>query len=236
MPDARLHKVQTSMLYALRHTESARYSDLMRPTGLTSDVFKFHVRNLVQQGLIEKGEDGTYRLTSRGKEFANNLDEAARSVQKQPKLTLRICLGRENDKGETEYLFQERLRNPFWGYWDTIGGPVLWGESIEDAASRELRKQTGLSATFSVKAFMRVRDFNETTGDLLEDKLFAVLKADDYSGTLANTWQGGRNAWMTAGELLATNKYFESTPKMLALLQSGLSYASDDVRYTPEQY
>lgn len=230
-----LHKVQVSILYSLRHRESARYSELMRPTGLESDVFKFHIRNLRQLGLIEKTENG-YALTAHGKEFANNLDESARTRQKQPKLTLRICLSRQNDNGETQYLFQERLRNPFWGYWDTIGGPILWGESIEEAASRELQKQTGLTAIFTVKAFLRVRDFNEENGDLLEDKLFAVLSAAEYSGELSNDWPGGRNTWMTAGELLATGKYFQTTPKMLALLQSGLTYASEDIRYEPEQY
>ncbi|HSH18451.1 MAG TPA: NUDIX domain-containing protein [Candidatus Saccharimonadales bacterium] len=236
MSDNRLHKVQVSTLHTLRHRESARYSELMRPTGLDSDVFKFHIRNLVHQGLIQKREDGAYILTPNGKEFANNLDESARTTQKQPKLTLRICLSRINEKGELEYLFQERRRNPFWGYWDTIGGPILWGESIEDAASRELKKQTGLSASFTVKAFLRVRDFNEDTRELLEDKLFAVLGAREHTGELSNTWHGGHNRWMTAGDLLATGKYFQTIPKMLALLQSGLSYASEDVRYSSKQY
>jgi ADP-ribose pyrophosphatase YjhB (NUDIX family)/predicted transcriptional regulator len=236
MTDSKLHKVQARILYALRHTESARYSDLMRPTGLESDVFKFHIRNLKNLGLIEKRDDGTYTLTAKGKEFANNLDDLSRGPQKQPKLTLRVLLFRTNTKGEVEYLLQERHRNPFWGYWDPIGGPILWGESIEEAAARELEKQTGLNAEFAVKSFYRVRDYREETSELLEDKLFVVLSATTYTGELKNEWHGGRNTWMTVAELLTTKKYFESTPKMIALLQSGLSYASDDIRYTPEQY
>lgn len=235
MPASSFHPVQASILQMLRHTASARYSDLMRPSGLESDSFKFHLRSLVQRGFVQK--NGTaYTLTAQGKELANNFDDAERTVQKQPKLTLRICLSRINQVGETEFLFQERLRNPYWGYWDTIGGPVLWGESIEDAANRELAKQTGLQATAAVKAFYRVRDFNETTGELLEDKLFVVLSADAYEGEVTDSWPGGHNAWMTVEQLLQTGKYFASTPKMIDLLNSGLSYASEDIRYTLDDY
>lgn len=187
--------------------------------------------------MIEKQENGTYVLTAKGKEYANNLSETEQTTQKQPKLTLRICLSRINGNGKTEYLFQERKRNPFWGYWDTIGGPIRWGESIQEAATRELSKQTGLRASaFQIKAFYRVRDFAEDSREILEDKLFVILRADSYSGELSNKWHGGTNVWMTLDELLKTEKYFASTPKMIQLLQSGLSYAEDDVTYTPEQY
>ena len=134
------------------------------------------------------------------------------------------------------YIFQERYRNPYWGYWDIIGGPVLWGEAIEDTASRELQKQTGLRSTFSVKAFYRVRDFEEGTDQLLEDKLFAVLAADTYEGSLIDTWQGGHNRWMSVDELLKTGKYFASTRKMITQIERGPAYQTEDLRYSLSQY
>lgn len=236
MTDGRLHVVQAGVLDILRHTESARFGELRRPSGLPSDSFKHHLRALLQNELISKRPDGAYSLTPKGKEFANNLDARLRAPQKQPKLTLRVCLSRTGKDGSLEYLFQKRRRNPFWGYWDTIGGPVQWGESIESAASRELLKQTGLTAELQVKAFYRVRDYTEATGELLEDKLFAILGTSEYSGELTNAWAGGFNQWMTMEALIASGKYFESTPKMLAQLQSGGVYAADEVRYGLEEY
>lgn len=85
-----LHKAEVSILKSLRRMEHARFSELMRPTGLTSDNFKFYLRDLVRLGWIEKDGDGLYVLTVAGKELANNLDETRQTVQKQPKLSVLI--------------------------------------------------------------------------------------------------------------------------------------------------
>jgi DNA-binding HxlR family transcriptional regulator len=41
-----MHRFEVSILRTLRWSDTARFSDLMRPTGLSSDVFKFHLRKL----------------------------------------------------------------------------------------------------------------------------------------------------------------------------------------------
>jgi len=73
-----LHPIEESILYSLRHTTEARYSQLMSPTNLASDDFKFHLRKLVEAQYILKTDRGTYELTDIGKEFANNLNKNAR--------------------------------------------------------------------------------------------------------------------------------------------------------------
>ncbi|HSX28752.1 MAG TPA: NUDIX domain-containing protein [Candidatus Saccharimonadales bacterium] len=236
MSSAVLHKAQMAILYALRHTNAARFSELMRPTGLQSDAFKFHVRKLVTLGYVEKMPSGAYTLTASGKEFANNLDKHKRAIQQQPKLSAYLVITRAGDGGVPQYLFQKRLRNPFYGFWGCMSGPVRWGEEPEETAARELHKQTGLTATFSVAAFCRTKDYEIQTGTLLEDKLFVILMAHDVRGDPANTWAGGRSTWMTLDELHAEPHHFAMTDKVIAMVREGKTYASETVRYDAAAY
>jgi ADP-ribose pyrophosphatase YjhB (NUDIX family)/predicted transcriptional regulator len=230
------HKAQISILRTLRHTPSARYTKLRRPTGLESDVFKFHLRKLQHQCYVHKLANGEYELTPSGKEFANNLSKVKRTVQKQPKLSVTIIASR--GAGNTvEYLFQRRLRQPFYGFWSSLSGPVQWGESLEVAARREFEKQTGLiAAVYTVKGFYRQTDYTLETDGLLEDKLFAVIEVAKVRGNLGNDWQKGHNAWMTLEALKSQPKYFPSIVEFIEMMGSGEFYRTQAARYAPDEY
>lgn len=234
MNQATMHKVQIIILYALRHTKTARFSDLMRLTGLDSDTFKFHVKKLVKLGYLEKTSIGQYALTAAGKEFANNLDEPKRFVQKQPKLSVLLVVPKPNSN--SQYLFQQRKRSPYYDFWSCIGGPVQWGEEFEETAIHELKKQTGLTADFRVRSFYHKRDYIDDFNDLLEDKLFVVLEATNVKGQLDNIWHGGFNAWMTVEEFKQQGKHFDSVYEAIEHLQKGIAYASRTAYYNPEEY
>src|SRR4051812_36888018 len=105
-----LHAFQISILRTLRHTRSARYTDLRIPTNLESDAFKFHLRRLVILQYVHKLDSGQYELTPKGKELANNLSKLLPHIQKQPKLSVAIIAVKYVNQIPT-YLFQQRLRN-----------------------------------------------------------------------------------------------------------------------------
>jgi ADP-ribose pyrophosphatase YjhB (NUDIX family) len=224
-----LHQAQISILRTIRRAESTRYSEMMQPTGMESAGFKFHLRKLIKSSLIERDAVGRYRLTAIGKEFANNLDRQTGMPQKQPKLSVAMVVQQGN-----QYLFQQRLRNPFWGYWGFLSGPIRWGMEPETVAESELKKQTGLKASFSVKAFLRKRDYS-TEGGLLEDKQFIIVAAR-AKGELDNSWDGGLNQWMTLEELKGQNRYFQDTVEILNMLQEGIEYKSISSQVEPERY
>jgi predicted transcriptional regulator len=230
-----LHKAQISILSNLRHSQTARYSILMRPTGLESDVFKFHLKKLVHQKFIDKNEQGEYVLTPSGKEFANNLSKVAPTVQKQPKLSVAIIASKKM-KNKKVYLFQERRRNPFYGFWGCLTGPVQWGQPFKETARYEFEKQTGLKAEYGVKSFHRKTDINEMTGEILEDKLFAIVEASNIKGEIDNKWSGGFNAWTTLDELENQEKYFKSSRDLVNLLESNNSYSSENAFYSDIDY
>jgi predicted transcriptional regulator len=231
-----LHKVEVSILYSLRHTESARFTTLMRPTGLVSDTFKFHLRKLINLGHVEKRPAGDYHLTAKGKEFANNLDNTKLSVQKQPKLSVLLVVKKQGDDGDELFLVQKRLRRPFLGFWGCISGPVQWGEEAEETAERELRKQTGLGGSFKVRSFYRKRDYGTGSDVLLEDKLFFIVAVSDIKDELSNAWSGGHNEWMTVNELSQQKDRFDSSLDAIRILQTGSTYVSQKAYYDLTKY
>jgi DNA-binding HxlR family transcriptional regulator len=236
MDNSQLHRTQVSILHSLRYAKAERFNALMHPTNHTSDTFKFHLRKLVKLGFVTKLANGEYQLTVSGKEFANSLNEQQRVVEKQPKISILMVIANKNTAGETVYLLQQRLRNPFYGYWSEIHGRAKWGEPFETTAQRQLKRQAGLDAEFAIHGFRRVRDYNANEEALLEDKLFVVLKAIKVSGNLANEYDGGTNAWLTAEELRQQNKVFATTMTIIESLDSGEFYAAQDLTYKVGDY
>lgn len=225
-----------SILHALRYAETERFSDLMRPTGQTSDTFKFHLRKLVSLGYVAKADDGSYQLTARGKEYANNLNEQQRMAEKQPKVSVLVVVANTDSDGQVRYLLQKRARKPFYGYWCEIHGRVQWGESFEATAKRQLKRQAGLDAEFKVVAFRRVRDLGAENEQLLEDKLFVIMRAVNMSGSLTNDYAGGTNAWLTIDELRTQMKVFASTLAIIKESELSHFYTAQDLYYSLEDY
>lgn len=230
-----IHPAQASILRTLRHAQSARYTDLRLPTNLESDAFKFHLSKLVSARYIRKLDSGKYGLTASGKEFANNLSKKQPSIQKQPKLSVVIIATRKFE-GVTKYLIQQRRRNPYYDYWGCITGPVQWGEPIETTARREFEKQTGMTASYTLRAFYRQTDLSDEMGDLLEDKVFAVIEAADVAGDITNAWAKGFNMWMTLDELQKQEKRFASTGVFTEMLENGEYYRSQEDHYALNEY
>lgn len=236
MREATLHGAQVTVLDTLRRRQAARYSSLQRTTRMDSDVFKFHLRALVRAGCVAKTTSGDYQLTPRGKEFANNIDRNELKTQKQPKLSVMLVVSRDGDNGRLEFLVQQRHRNPYFGYWGFLSGPMRWGEDSVETAKNELRKQTGLRAEFLAKATYRQCDFSAETGILLEDKLFTVMVANISSDDPSNSWTGGHNEWMTLAELTDRKKYFLSSAEIVDMLRDGRAYGSHEFYYRSNEY
>jgi ADP-ribose pyrophosphatase YjhB (NUDIX family)/predicted transcriptional regulator len=236
MSDPQLHRTQVSILHSLRYAKSERFNALMRPTSHTSDTFKFHIQKLIKLGYVAKLADGTYQLTLKGKEFANSLNEAERTVQKQPKISVLMVIPKPGKDGQVQYLLQKRSRNPYFGYWGSVHGRAVWGEAFEETAAKQLKRQTGLSADITVGTFRRVRDFAADGKQLLEDKLFVVAVASNITGELSNNYDGGTNDWLTLAELRAEEKVFDTTMGVVEHYGSDQPYQTQDLLYDEGDY
>jgi DNA-binding HxlR family transcriptional regulator len=217
--EVKIHDAQTIILRDLLFHPSAGFSELQRSTGLTSDYFNFHITKLVELGLVDKVSRGKYKLSAKGKEYANRLDTDNNTIERQPKSAVILALQRQTEHG-LEYLFQERLKNPYFGFWGFPSGKMRWGESILDAARRECLEETGLMADFEVKGIYHERVLLKETGEMMEDKIFYVCGGTNVQGDLAVNFEGGYNAWMTNAEAMGQAKKFDSLQVEIDILTS----------------
>lgn len=233
--EPRAHKAQVAILRHLLFKPEAAFSELQKATNFTSDHFNFHIKKLIEEGYVEKN-DKFYKLTHKGKEYSNRMDTDENEIEKQPKVSVALTLERKNEKGEREFLFQQRKKNPYFDFWGRMGGKVRWGESIIEAANRELKEETGLEAKFEYKLLYHKRDFSKVSGKLLEDKLFFCVYATEFSGQLIPEFEGGVNCWMTVKEFHAQPKRFTSVDEFVKLMDSGETFAEREFYYDESEY
>jgi 8-oxo-dGTP pyrophosphatase MutT (NUDIX family) len=199
--EAAIHPIQFEILKHLLFKCASRFSEL-NTQQISSDHFNFHLKALVEKGLVEKTGD-KYNLTTTGKEFANRLDTENAQVEKQAKLSVRV-IGIDGKK----FLVQQRLKQPYFGYYGFGGGKIKFGETPIEAAARELMEETGLKGKLKLLAIRHKMDYS-TSGTLLEDKYFFVFRAKNLMGELKTDFEGGRNIWLTEKEILKLPNLFD---------------------------
>ncbi len=229
-----IHETQVAILRHLLFSPSAGFAQLQKDTALTSDHFNFHIKKLVESGYAQKNGD-QYTLTARGKEYANRLDTDENEIERQPKISVVLIVERQHD-GRREFLCQQRLKQPYYGFWGRLGGKLRWGESFEEAAARELMEETGMAGTFTYKTIYHKRDYKKQSGELLEDKVFIIMHTDNATGELMVDFEGGHNEWLTQEEFIAKEKTFESAHHFIELIDDDTPYYAGDHRYDDTEY
>jgi predicted transcriptional regulator len=178
--EIKVHPVQATILRVLLFNTEAKFSEL-NTQQMSTDHFNFHVKKLLELGLIEK-QKNLYNLTTKGKEFANRFDTDDNTIERQAKVSVLVA-AIKMEGGKKKYLVQQRLKQPFYGDWGRVGGKVRWGETIYETAVRELKEETGLNGEVRLTGVFHKMDYNED-GLLLEDKFFYSFCATKTHGSL----------------------------------------------------
>lgn len=231
--EASAHHAQMKVLRHLLLSPSAGFAELQKQTGLTSDHANFHIKKLTDVGYIEKNSEDKYVLTRAGKEYANRMDTDDNVIEKQPKLSVALII----EDAEGRFLAQQRLKQPYYGFWGRPTGKIRWGETMLEAAERELMEETGLTATLSVAGFYHKMDYDKETKDLLEDKVFVLIYGTDPVGTLIIDDEGHHNEWLSDKELHERGKYFQSVPEITAMaLKNAANFMEHKYEYGKDEY
>lgn len=234
--EVKIHDAQTSILRELLFVPEATYAELQKPTGLSSDHFNFHIGRLVDLKLVEKKERGLYRLTHRGKEYANKLDTDNKTIERQPKVAVLLAVERELD-GKQQLLFQQRTKNPYFGYWGFPSGKMRWGETITQTAARELDEETGLAADYRIAGVYHEHAYLEGEEEAVEDKVFFVVHCTNASGELIKKFEGGVNKWMTVDEArLLEKRYTSFETELEMILGTKGAFVEETHHYTKDEF
>lgn len=228
-----IHPIQATILCELLFVKSAGFKELNKKK-LGSDLFSFHLRQLTGWKLITKNELEKYVLTTKGKEYANRFDTETTEVERQPKIGVLVVGTNKNNKNETIYLVQQRLKQPYFGFWGFVTGKVKWGEKALETAQRELIEETGLKGNFTLIGLRHKTDYSQQ-GELLEDKYFLTFKVDVFDGKLIENFEGGKNQWMTRNELLEQDDIFDDVESVLEMIENN-KFEFEEMEYKVKRY
>ncbi len=227
----KMHVVQRNILTNLQYATRARYSELMKASGVDSDIFKFHISKLRRLNMAIKMDDGLYELTAEGKAYISRLDPSSGRQIEQPKSSMLMLV----TYGDEYVLAHRRTREPFNGFWGIASAPLLRGIELNESARREFLKQTGIDADFQVAGFYRVIDKNQR-GTILEDKIFAIMHSSLSEMPIPAVWQGGSSEWMLRDDLLKKNKLFPTTYALFDMLDRKDFFAESSYVYKDDEY
>lgn len=219
------HDAQMRILRELLMGEGKSFAELTKSSKLTSDHANYHIKQLMGAGLVEhiKKEYGRYSLTRVGKEYANNMDTDNLVIEKQPKLTVDLAV----ERGDGKFVFQERRKQPYYGYWGFPTGKIRWGESMTEAGARELMEETGLIADMRVVGFFHKLDY-DADGTILEDKYLCLIHCTNPKGELITETESHANYWLTPDEYNAKANRF-------GIIEETIGYLRDDKPFVSEK-
>lgn len=232
--EAQIHPAQTKILRELLFLPETNFAELQKVSGLESDHVKFHIKRLVELDYVEKA-GSRYRLTIKGKEYANKLDTDAGVIERQPKVAVLLIVEREVN-GVKQYLLQQRRKHPYFGYWGAPTGKIRWGESILETATRELAEETGLRAEFTYQGINHERVRHQDTGEFVEDKIFHLMFTDRASGVLKDEFDGGQNVWRTMAEMKTEPKKYKGFYEEMEAGIAGGAFLDHVEEYTKEEF
>lgn len=229
-----MHQIQNNILKVLLFSQKARFAEL-NADNISNDHFTFHLKRLLKQQLVEKNEQGFYNLTIAGKEFANRLDADSEQVceERQAKVSVLVVCVDNSDK-ETRYLVQERLKHPYYGFYGFVSGKIKWGETVFEAGQRELKEEAGLEAELALAGIEHKIDYSDKD-ELLEDKYFYIMKGTNFSGQLLESFEGGRNTWLSKQEIDKIPNLFDDVLKIMKVVEKGKFTFFED-RYNVKEY
>lgn len=223
-----IHPVQGKILRDLLFKTKARFSHL-NSKNLENDHFSFHLSKLVELGLVEKTKDKFYFLTANGREFANRFDTEKIIIEKQAKVSVLLIPTKGN-----KYLVQKRLKQPYFGFYGFVSGKIKWGETLNEAALRELKEETNLLGKVTLVGIKHKMDY-AISGNILEDKYFFVFKVNKTTGNLFDKFEGGENIWLTLKEILKLPDLFDGVAETIKMSKSKKLLLRED-KYTVKSY
>lgn len=128
------HHIQKHILNVLRACKWARFRD-MKPANVDSNLYNYHLKLLVTEGMVQKVEGKGYRLSPSGLRFIDHVSLQSFEPRWQPKLLTKVI----SINNRNEILLWPKYKQPFIDKWSLPSGKMHYDdESVEAAVLREI--------------------------------------------------------------------------------------------------
>lgn len=210
-----MHPYESHILKKMLLGDVLRYRDL-KPKDAESNLFIYHLKNLIKQGLIEKTIGG-YRLTVAGLRYIDKISLSRFEHRSQPKIITIIIS--KNIKGE--HLLYITKRQPFYNLIGFPYGKIHFGETLFEAANRELKEKSGLSASLKHKGDAYLKIYKDE--ELISHMLCHIFWADKIFGNLIRESEVGICRWGNIKNI-GQNKFIPGFLEMVKLAEKSKGY------------
>ena len=146
-----------------------------------------------------------------------------------------VIFGLDLDTEKLNVLLIERDLKPFAGMWAVPGGFVHKGESLEEAATRELREETGITDVFLEQLFTFGAPKRDPRGWVVSVAYYALVSPDKHD--LVAATDARRAEWFPIAKLppLAFD-HEEIVSAALQRVRGKLTYAPIGFELLPEKF
>jgi 8-oxo-dGTP pyrophosphatase MutT (NUDIX family) len=192
-----IHPLQIEIFERVRSSQSGLRFAQMCPNGIESDLYNYHLQQLVKRGYIGKTA-GLYSLTNQGREYL--VDLAPLRLGQPPRLKIAaMCLVLRNNNGQLETLYQTRLREPHRGSRVMVAGGLKRGEPLLVAAHRRLLEESGLNSEPRWIGTLRKIRLQPNINKVWSDITYHICVSFEPSGQ-AGVTKYGSHEWITLKE------------------------------------
>jgi len=209
-----LHHIRKHILRTLTYAKWARFRD-MRPERTDSNLYSYHLKQLIKDGYVEHDEVKGYRLSPLGLRFADHVSLETFEQRWQPKILTMAVITNDRD----EILMWPKYKQPFIGKWSLPSGKVHYEDSsLEAAVMREISYFSSKPAEEVVH--VGVVAYRASINDELVSHTIAHLfaaKVDPEALT------GKRMKWI-AVDLLGETEMSPGTKEIIAAARSADSF------------
>ncbi len=142
------HNIQKKIIRSLAVNDSVNFAQL-RPEGVESNAFAYHLKFLIKEGFVQKQTDGSYELTSIGKMLGVNSHLSTAEWLRQAHAVF-FLTAYDPNKG---WLVRKRKAQPMYDYVGFVHGEPIDTELVTETAAKRFEDRCGLEADFVPRGY-----------------------------------------------------------------------------------